>query len=1343
MANKGVLKRFLIWPIVAAIIIAAIGGLVFKNLLLNRKNLPAAICVEPFGNTSKSDMDYVDLQGCAEIIRMAVPAFAKIPLAQTILCQQLFWTSGQPVTSREDAELLADKHNCRFVVHGVFREDKGSQLELVVTMFDANRGRWYEDKFPFEKDDDSALEEQQLRAAILVVNKINELLKNKQSIPKSSSVVLSASSTDQLQALQKAALSLEPVKTVKAINNCAELLSEDATNHQTWTTMSRLYWSLGFASSHRYRSLYKNYFLKSYAALRISEMLCEDDWQNKINRAMLYHETFRIRPGVKLAYEINNEKPDDLMSKAVLCLCLRKEKPLKDALENKIQAPMYYYILAMTLERNGKATYAADLMQSILHPYPNCIDAARYVCIYNTLGVSREFLSPYANRTNFQILELLYDVSMQQNTSSELEFLLKNTAAASGLHDVNIPRPLTSEKMEDFLQGTIKSQRKDWELGLQFHETKNWPKNLGNIIKVLDNSPSGQPSAVNIGQSSEHWFEYLSTNIHNLQHAEKQADGFSIVFPGFFYNQMKLELANFLLQTCQATQASFLIERFGSYSDSEEIMIPWKRLTPDEPEFNVLARIYAGFEHPLPETIERSKLYTLDPQADILYELSSVDIDKKTGEYRTIFEKARQVNPRNARLVFWLGRHYRELNKRAIEHNLDREAYQLDPYDPWVVDRYLAAVGGQEGVKGYHKAGEEMDENIDMLNTLGWVFSNYWPILDEPKAIGYYRKSIEECPHNLGTYNRLSDIYLRNGKMQECLDLLKTYLDIDSDSLSASSMRTRIGRLYRWMKQPEKARPFLEQSARTWQGDAMLEYARCLSDLKEYEESVFFLERCIDRYEPYYEAREELAHVYDKWGKPEQANQTLKAMLEKYNTDEARNYFNLFFDNSLDYDRYIKVFETLVSPVVRAEELDRLTRGYVQRSQWDKAIEYGKACLPKIPESKISPEAQISWKMQIKRMIATYYAAKWAFAYHENNTKLQQEILGEVSKFDDPDLFVFIGNAIFYLPQDPNKPNGQFSAQMLSSLAGEMSKHIKPDSSVKRLCEMIQSMPELREQMSTFFASGSPYKSWQETKKYCKSAIELSKKGLSNDSQELARLILKSSGHNLFICDAIEMFEYCFGTENGRSELLKLLPDSDQPSENKELFPEYVYAIPDWYTLGPIPNPTYELFDTVLPLENEAFDPNAENIIDGKSYRWERYLPGRQMGMCNIDYDIDGKDEKNILYVGRWIEAPEAGAYNITITKAFMGFTVFVDGEKAWTVAYTDNKWRSQGGGVYLSKGRHFIMFKFSQENNQYSFWAVIRKPNGQPLAGGNGCEDDQTQSGRNAAKQNVLGTKS
>ena len=54
---------------------------------------------------------------------------------------------------------------------------------------------------------------------------------------------------------------------------------------------------------------------------------------------------------------------------------------------------------------------------------------------------------------------------------------------------------------------------------------------------------------------------------------------------------------------------------------------------------------------------------------------------------------------------------------------------------------------------------------------MGWVFSYYWPILDEPKAIGYYRRGIEQCPHNNEPYERLSDIYLRGGKM---IDMRRT-----------------------------------------------------------------------------------------------------------------------------------------------------------------------------------------------------------------------------------------------------------------------------------------------------------------------------------------------------------------------------------------------------------------------------------------------------------------------------------------------------------------------------------------------------------------------------------------
>ena len=129
--------------------------------------------------------------------------------------------------------------------------------------------------------------------------------------------------------------------------------------------------------------------------------------------------------------------------------------------------------------------------------------------------------------------------------------------------------------------------------------------------------------------------------------------------------------------------------------------------------------------------------------------------------------------------------------------------------------------------------------------------------------------------------------------------------------------------------------------------------------------------------------------------------------------------------------------------------------------------------------------------------------------------------------------------------------------------------------------------------------------------------------------------------------------------------------------DSKEYVPEFVYAIPDWYILGLIANPDYELFDTDLPLETTPFDPNGTYVINNTEFQWYQPLRGRQMGMCWIDSSIVASNHKSMFYAARWLDAPVTGNYMLHLSKTFTGVHVFVDGKQHGPLARSGKSLRT------------------------------------------------------------------
>ncbi len=188
------------------------------------------------------------------------------------------------------------------------------------------------------------------------------------------------------------------------------------------------------------------------------------------------------------------------------------------------------------------------------------------------------------------------------------------------------------------------------------------------------------------------------------------------------------------------------------------------------------------------------KAIETDPNDAIAwYNLGNLLIDlKRFDEAEAAYRKAIEIDPNFARAWNNLGNLLIDLKRFDEAEAAYRKAIEIDPndVDPWynlgiLLDDKLKRF--DEAEAAYRKAIEIDADNSNSLNRLAWMF--YMIGINPKEAEELSRKAVEKEPGNPSYAHTMACILVRNGKWNDAMEAIRSYISIGDDDYHEKTWR--------------------------------------------------------------------------------------------------------------------------------------------------------------------------------------------------------------------------------------------------------------------------------------------------------------------------------------------------------------------------------------------------------------------------------------------------------------------------------------------------------------------------------------------------------------------------
>ena len=648
------------------------------------------------------------------------------------------------------------------------------------------------------------------------------------------------------------------------------------------------------------------------------------------------------------------------------------------------------------------------------------------------------------------------------------------------------------------------------------------------------------------------------------------------------------------------------------------------------------------------------------------------------------------------------------------------EAYARNPYSDQDLRLWLRAAQGAERRRRLDAALADTPESAAARRVAAEVLLRDFAVRDEPRGLALLEGLIAEDPGATATYRALAEYHLDAGRPDDAMRWLGQLAGRPMESLDPVFARLRMADIDKARGDQDRLEVHLSEAARSFQGDAVLRYARLLADCKRLDQAVQLFEAVRQRYPPGAFAVMWESVALDQAGQRDRARALLRGYVSRVPYGSAVAPALGYANVSKDYAFVRELGAGLAAG--RAGNL-LLTEANLETGHPEAALAAARAAKEVGMTSNADAEDDaVKAALMLARAVGAQAVALRSRGRDAEARELlegfaRQVGLAQLAAVLAPYVVATwpAASAGAGQPAPAEADRGRWLAESLEVLAAAG----KPDDPGVEVARRLAACPGVDGVLREYIDRGER-QLLSPNNQLRVAARQVIRRGLvpPDAGRALAAALVRLDPKWTWVSQQAAVFAEAYGP-GGRAEFLGVVGGLGLGGDDLADYQRAADSWGDWWVLGPFPDDRLDGINRPFLDESRPVDTAAPALSGGRELRWRRPLPGRTWGGLSLTAELEAPREPDVFYAYREIVVEgQAGVAQPIRLRGPQSARVFLDGRERALWLESDDYSKDLDLDLPLVPGVNRVLLKLRYAaGKSQNIWCQFppRGPEGHP----------------------------